>query len=82
MVLFAFLSTFTYTPSWAQYWNRNTQLLPFRMVPAMSKIERIDLDKDGDPDILKAMINDSIPIIWIDDDDDNLIMKNIGQLLI
>ena len=70
MVLFVFLSTFSYTPSWAQYWNRNTQLLPFRMVPALSKIERIDLDKDGDPDILKAMINDSIPIAWIDDDDD------------
>ena len=54
----------------AQYWNRNTQLLPFRMVPAVSNFERIDLDKDGDPDVLKAMINDSIPIVWIDDDDD------------
>ncbi len=70
MVLLVFLSILSCTASLAQYWNRNTQLLPFRMVPAMSKIERIDLDKDGDPDILKAMINDSIPIAWIDDDDD------------
>ncbi len=52
------------------YWNHNTQLLPWRMVPIISKITYFDLDKDGDPDILKAMLNDSIPIIWIDDDDD------------
>jgi hypothetical protein len=52
------------------YWNHNTQLLPWRMVPTISKITYLDLDKDGDPDILKAMLNDSIPILWIDDDDD------------
>ncbi len=52
------------------YWNSNTQLLPFRMVPIISKIDYLDLDHDGDPDILKAMLNDSIPILWIDDDDD------------
>lgn len=52
------------------YWNDNTQLLPWRMIPTISKITYLDLDKDGDPDILKAMLNDSIPILWIDDDDD------------
>ena len=52
------------------YWNYNTQLLPWRVVPIISKINYLDLDKDGDPDILKAMLNDSIPILWIDDDDD------------
>lgn len=52
------------------YWNYNTQLLPWRTVPIISKITYLDLDKDGDPDILKAMLNDSIPILWIDDDDD------------
>jgi hypothetical protein len=52
------------------YWNSNTQLIPFRIVPIISKIDYLDLDKDGDPDILKAMLNDSIPILWIDDDDD------------
>jgi hypothetical protein len=52
------------------YWNYNTQLLPWRMVPIISKITYLDLDKDGDPDILKAILNDSIPILWIDDDDD------------
>lgn len=53
-----------------KYWNRNTQLLPWRMQPVISSVTYIDLDKDGDPDILKAIINSNIPITWIDDDDD------------
>lgn len=52
------------------YWNRNTQLLPWRMTPSVTQVKAIDLDGDGDPDILRATINDSIPVIWIDDDDD------------
>lgn len=52
------------------YWNRNTQLLPWRMTPAITGIRHVDLDGDGDPDIIRAFINDSIPLIWIDDDDD------------
>lgn len=52
------------------YWNRNTQLLPWRMTPSVTRVTEADLDGDGDPDILRATINDSIPVIWIDDDDD------------
>lgn len=52
------------------YWNQKTQLLPWRMPPSISQVKLTDLDKDGDPDILKAIINDSIPVLWIDDDDD------------
>jgi len=52
------------------YWNRNTQLLPWRMTPAVTRVVEVDLDGDGDPDILRATINDSIPVVWIDDDDD------------
>lgn len=52
------------------YWNRNTQLIPWRMEPSVAGINQVDIDKDGDPDLLKAIINDSIPILWIDDDDD------------
>jgi hypothetical protein len=33
-------------------------------------IERCDLDKDGDPDCIRYIIVDSIPVMWIDDDDD------------
>ncbi len=54
------------------YWNQNTQLIPWRMVPALNKkdIKQVDLDKDGDPDLLYYTIQDSIPVVWIDDDDD------------
>lgn len=52
------------------YWNKNTQLLPWRISPTVTQIRHIDLDKDGDPDVVKALLNDSIPILWIDDDDD------------
>lgn len=55
-----------------QYWNSDTRLTPFRfpLVTDKSNIEYIDLDNDGDPDVLKTTILDGIPIIWIDDDDD------------
>jgi len=35
--------------------------------------KHIDIDKDGDPDLIQSSLFDSIPIYWIDDDDD---MKN------
>jgi hypothetical protein len=69
VTLFFILSAYS-QQSELPYWNYNTQLLPWRMVPIISQITYLDLDKDGDPDILKAILNDSIPIIWIDDDDD------------
>jgi hypothetical protein len=34
------------------------------------EITFIDLDKDGDPDVMRYEILDGIPIQWIDDDDD------------
>ncbi|MCG6186184.1 hypothetical protein [Maribellus maritimus] len=32
--------------------------------------QRIDLDNDGDPDLIKSTVFDTIPVFWIDDDDD------------
>lgn len=54
------------------YWNHKTALLPRRLpLPNdLKSIERIDLDKDGDPDVIKYTILDSIPVMWVDDDDD------------
>jgi hypothetical protein len=69
VTLFFILSAYS-QQSELPYWNRNTQLIPWRLVPSISSCILIDLDKDGDPDILKAFLNDSIPILWIDDDDD------------
>jgi len=54
-----------------KYWNSNTLLNSYRpSAPQTSaKVEYIDLDNDGDPDILRTTIN-GFPVQWIDDDDD------------
>lgn len=52
------------------YWNRNSMLSTWRAAPDLKTVVQLDLDKDGDPDMIKAILNDSLPIIWIDDDDD------------
>lgn len=39
--------------------------------PAWLKdVTYIDLDNDGDPDVLRGTLNDGLPAQWIDDDDD------------
>ncbi|RDV17215.1 hypothetical protein DXT99_01535 [Pontibacter diazotrophicus] len=60
------------TATHVPYWNTNTQLIPWRLplAPTIAALEYIDLDDDGDPDVLRGMVNDSIPLMWIDDDDD------------
>ncbi len=70
------LSLLITTDSWSQnkvgYWNNNTVLTPWRiqMNSFNNQVEYIDLDNDGDPDILKSTIFDCIHVMWIDDDDD------------
>ena len=55
-----------------KYWNYNTRLIPWRMMPAVdpTTIRFEDLDKDGDPDLLYHKIQNDITVVWIDDDDD------------
>lgn len=38
--------------------------------PKNAKIQYIDLDNDGDPDVLRTITHHGIPVQWIDDDDD------------
>lgn len=46
----------------------------------ISSLRYIDLDNDGDPDLIKSSINDSINVYWIDDDDDMIFQDNEGDL--
>ncbi|PID62712.1 MAG: hypothetical protein CR986_00795, partial [Ignavibacteriae bacterium] len=57
------------------FWSQKKLITPFRMPLPLptEKIHYIDLDGDGDPDVLRTKIGENIPIQWIDDDDD---MKN------
>ena len=52
------------------FWNHQTKLQPWRLpLPNdLSKIERIDLNNDGKPEVIKYTILDSIPVMWVDDD--------------
>lgn len=54
------------------YWNDNTPLVSYRLPPAPMGYQPtyIDLDKDGDPDILRTITIHNTPVQWIDDDDD------------
>ena len=56
----------------ASPWNTKTKLnsyRPLQPVPG-SKPEFIDLDNDGDPDVMKYTTSNGFPVQWIDDDDD------------
>ena len=54
------------------YWNTSLQIVPYRLpqAPIGYKPEYIDLDHDGDPDIIKTVSSNNTPVMWIDDDDD------------
>lgn len=71
------LLLFTVLPAYSlyaqqKYWNQHTRLTPWRfpLVTDKSAITYEDLTGDGTPDVIRAFILDSIPVMWIDDDGD------------
>jgi hypothetical protein len=70
LLIFLFLiPLFAESQTETGYWNKQKQLVPWRF-PVSGSVKYEDLDSDGDPDLIYSFINDSVPVIWIDDDDD------------
>jgi hypothetical protein len=64
-----------------QYWNKNIPLVSLRIPPdSAGRIKYVDLDKDGDPDVLKTYSRNNTPVQWIDDDDDMKIGDSEGDI--
>lgn len=63
---------------------RNEQLdkitTAFRLPPAQGAILFEDLDKDGDPDLMKYGLPNGLQVIWIDDDDDMKLSDMEGDM--
>lgn len=54
------------------YWNTGLPLIAWRLPPPPVNYtpRLVDMDKDGDPDLLYTVTRNDIPVLWIDDDDD------------
>lgn len=73
--LILFLQLFFSTQVSAQQvipWNTKTLLNSYRILQPMpgTKPEFIDLDNDGDPDLMRYTTSNGFAVQWIDDDDD------------
>jgi hypothetical protein len=64
----------TKSPSMAggSYWNIGLRINAWRLPPPPLgyKPKLVDLDGDGDPDVLYSVTRNNVPVLWIDDDDD------------
>lgn len=62
-------------------WNTITKLNSYRPLQPLpgTKPEFIDLDNDGDPDVMKYTTSNGFPVQWIDDDDDMKVTDNEGD---
>lgn len=69
---FVFMFVTVLSAAQTSYWNDRTQLIPWRIAPVtdVNTLSYIDLDKDGDPDLLQGKLSNGMSFSWIDDDDD------------
>ncbi len=62
-------------------WNTSTKLNIYRPLQPMpgTKPVFVDLDDDGDPDVMKYTTSNGFPVQWIDDDDDMKVTDTEGD---
>lgn len=72
LFLLPFLSAAQVNNIHSGYWGTHLAITSLRLPPPPIGYKPLlkDLDGDGDPDIMYSITRDSIPILWIDDDDD------------
>ncbi|NQT24209.1 hypothetical protein HQ585_02530 [candidate division KSB1 bacterium] len=70
--IFFILLTLTSAAYAHNYWADDALVTSHRLPlpPSGTEIKYIDLDEDGDPDVLRSMTIHNTPVQWIDDDDD------------
>jgi hypothetical protein len=62
-------------------WNPNSRLNSYKLFAIMpgTKPEFIDLDNDGDPDVMRYTTANGFHVQWIDDDDDMKLTDTCGD---
>ncbi len=76
-----FISVNAQNPEQKTTWNNHSRLNSYRLFEIMpgTKPEFIDLDKDGDPDVMRYTTANGFHVQWIDDDDDMKITDTFGD---
>ncbi|QGY47224.1 hypothetical protein GM418_27235 [Maribellus comscasis] len=57
-----------------------TLLNPLKLSTSTKDLSYFDLDNDGDPDIIRYITKNQIPVQWIDDDDDMVVGDQMGDI--
>ena len=79
--LFALISQGQSDPGTNPVWNNHTLLNSYRLLQPLpgSPVDFLDLDNDGDPDVMKYTTANGFPVQWIDDDDDMKLTDREGD---
>ena len=72
LIILLFFFAFSYSQNHGEQGNLAASIkrFHFHLPGDRNDLHYTDLDLDGDPDLLQYITKDSIPVMWIDDDDD------------
>ena len=82
LIILLFIFSFSYSQNHSAQENLTASIkqFHFQLPVDRNSVHYTDLDLDGDPDLLKYITKDSIPVMWIDDDDDMKVDALSGDL--